>query len=445
MNILYNAYVLIISSLFIPGGLALLFYSYLSGRYGGRLKERFGFLPRKRISALTGSPRVWVHAVSLGEINVSVSIIKAIKKKFPKSSVILSTTTEHGYDLAVKTFNKELPVIYAPIDCIFSVRKALYQIRPHIMIFLETEIWPTWIKEAHQMGAKIAVANGRISKKSFRQYLKLRPLFAGVLKDIDAFSMICNEDAFRVQKMGAEPNKIYVNGNAKYDLLPSLTNPYIKEHTERTFDIDQSQPVFIAGSTREGEEALVLDAYEQILKLFPNLILIIAPRHIKRTQEIGGLLKKSGHRYQLQSRLDGFNNKRKERIVIINTFGELFNLYSIGTIIFCGGSLVPKGGQNPLEAAIWGKVVFYGPFMDNFLDAKGILEKVNAGICVSTPQMLAEQAIWYLKHPSALKKYGAHAREAVINNRNSATKHAQIIADLLPEFCTNYRSEALKA
>jgi len=196
-------------------------------------------------------------------------------------------------------------------------------------------------------------------------------------------------------------------------------------------DLDPSDPVFVAGSTREGEEAMVLDAYEELLKEFPETILIIVPRHIERTPEIGSLIEKRGLRYQLRSELGSAGSKRTEPVVIINTFGELFKLYSVGTVVFCGASLVPLGGQNPLEAAAWGKMVFYGPSMEDFLDAKALLEAVDAGIPVSGPGMLAEKAAWFLNRPDALKTRGARAREAVLGNQNAAEKHAKVIASCI--------------
>jgi 3-deoxy-D-manno-octulosonic-acid transferase len=161
------------------------------------------------------------------------------------------------------------------------------------------------------------------------------------------------------------------------------------------------------------------------------VVLIIAPRHIERTPEIGSLLERRGFRYQVRSELDSSKIRRTEPVVIMNTFGELFKLYSVATIVFCGASFVPLGGQNPLEAAVWGKAIFYGPSMEDFLDAKALLEDVGAGIPVSSPEMLAEKAIWFLRHPDALKICGARAREAVIRNQNAAEKHAEVIAGLV--------------
>jgi 3-deoxy-D-manno-octulosonic-acid transferase len=430
MNILYGAYTLLTSSLFLSCFPPFWMYTRLSGRHSENLKERLGHIPPRLVQTLSGSPRIWIHAVSLGEVKVADSIINALRQILPACSVIVSTTTKHGRELATETFGDDIPVVYAPADFIGSVRKALFSVHPDILVFLETELWPAWITEAHRMGIKTALINGRISVRSIRRYLKFRPFFREVLRNVDAFSMISDEDSARIRAMGADPGRIEVHGNAKYDLLVSLADPAMATQMQKTLNLKPASLVFVAGSTRGGEEAMVLDAYERIMKEFPDTVLLIAPRHIERTAEIRSLLERRGFRYQLRSELHDDGAKRTESIVIINTFGELFKLYSIGTIVFCGASLVPLGGQNPLEAAVWGKIVFYGPSMEDFLDAKAMLEEVGAGISVSSPEMLAEKVLWFFRHPETLKSYSDLAREAIIRNQKAADKHASVIAGL---------------
>lgn len=431
MNPLYTAYTALTSGIFLTCFPPFWIYTRLSGRFNRDLKERLGLIPHTRTKDLTGSPRIWIHAVSLGEIKVADAIIKSLSRLIPGCSIILSTATEHGRNLAEKTFGEDIPVIYAPIDTIFSVRQALFRVRPHVMVFLETEIWPAWLAEAHRMGIKTVLVNGRISIRSIGGYLKFRSFFREILKNVHAFSMIMKVDAARIRAMGADPEKIEINGNAKYDLLGSQVDPAFETEMRQSLNLDHSDRVFVAGSTREGEEVMVLDAYEEILKQFPDAILIIAPRHIDRTPAIEALVRGRGFTYQLRTDLQSDTEKRTEPVVIINVFGELFKLYSVGTVVFCGASLVPLGGQNPLEPAVWGKTVFYGPSMEDFLDAKALLEDADAGISVSSPEMLAEKVIWFLSHPDALKAYGARAKEAVLRNQNAAEKHARVIAGLV--------------
>ncbi|MDY7038910.1 MAG: 3-deoxy-D-manno-octulosonic acid transferase [Thermodesulfobacteriota bacterium] len=431
MRALYAAYTALNSGIFLSGFPFFWLYSQLSGRYSRGLKERLGFVPDARVKDLTGFPRIWIHAVSLGEVKVAAPIIESLQGIKPDCSIILSTTTDHGFDLAMELFRKKIPVIYAPIDTIFSVREALSRVRPEALVFLETEIWPAWIVEAQRMGIKIALVNGRISVRSIGSYLKFRSFFREVLKRVNAFSMILEEDGDRIRSMGAHPGKIKINGNAKYDFLAKEADTATPGRMRESLNLEDSQPVFIAGSTRKGEESMILDVYEKILKEFPKTVLIIAPRHIERTLEIVSMIERHGLKYQLQSELKNSGSKRTDPILVINTFGELFKLYSIGTIIFCGASLVPLGGQNPLEPAVWGKAVFYGPSMEDFQDAKAMLEEVGAGISVAGPEMLAERAIWFLHHPDVLETSGTRARDAVMKNQNAAVKHARVIAGLV--------------
>ncbi|MBW2144862.1 MAG: 3-deoxy-D-manno-octulosonic acid transferase [Deltaproteobacteria bacterium] len=428
---LYISYTILTSMLFILLLPAFWLYTRVTGRYTGHLNERLGFVSPETVQNISGHPRIWIHAASLGEVKVAASIIDALKHLMPDCSLILSTITESGRKLAEDTFGRDVSVIYAPIDFVGSVRKSLTTVRPDVMVFLETEIWPTWLSQAHRMGIKTVLINGRISLKSVSGYLRLRLFFREVLKNFDAFSMIMAGDATRIESMGADPQKIEINGNAKYDLPAGAVDPAAEAKIRRILNLDADDRVFVAGSTRTGEEEMILHAYEKILEKFPDTILVIAPRHIERTHEIGALIKRRGFQYQLWTDFINGKERRATQVVIVNTFGELFNIYSVGTIVFSGGSLVPLGGQNPLEPAVWGKAVFYGPHMENFLDAKAILEAVSAGVTVHNSEVLAEKAVWFLGHPGELTGFGERAREAVLNNEGAAEKHARVIERLL--------------
>ncbi len=388
-------------------------------------------MPKNVCRDSSGHPRIWIHAVSLGEVKVAAAIINALRHIRHDCSIVVSTTTESGRNMAQETFGTEIPVVYAPIDFVGSVGIALSRIRPDVMVFLETELWPSWLRQAHRMGIKTVLINGRISLKSIDGYLRFRFFFREVLKNFDAFSMITDGDAGRIESMGANPKKIEINGNAKYDLLASTVEPAAEAEIRGVLNLNAMDRVFVAGSTRKGEETMIFDAYEKILKDFPDTILLIAPRHIERSPEIGAMIESRGFEYQLRTDFGEGAKRRKKQVVVLNTFGELFNVYSIGTIVFSGGSLVPLGGQNPLEPAIWGKAVFYGPHMENFLDAKAILEDADAGVEVENPEDLADKAIRLLRLPEELRAIGERAKEAVLKNEGAAEKHARVIAKLL--------------
>ncbi len=430
-SITYGAYALMGGTLIVPSFYAFLAYTRITGRYGNHLKERLGFFPHRAVQRLSGSPRIWIHAVSLGEVMVAGSLVKALREMIPSPSFLLSTTTPHGRRSAQETLNEEVPVVYAPIDFVGSVRKALSTVRPDVMVFLETEIWPSWLLEARRMGIKTSLINGRISPRSIEGYLRLRPFFRKVLQGFDAFSMITEQDAGRIKAMGAPPEKIEINGNAKYDLLAGSADPLVEPEIRRIYSLPLEQQVFVAGSTRQGEEEMVLGVYHRILREFPDTILIIAPRHVERSREIGSLVKRHGLDYQLRSQFGSGGAGRTSRVVIIDTFGELFKVYSTATIVFCGASLVPLGGQNPLEPAVWGKVVFYGPSMEDFLDARALLDAEKAGILVTDARAMAEKAIWFLSHPEESNAYGQRARKAVLKNQKAAQKHAMVIKRLI--------------
>ncbi len=303
--------------------------------------------------------------------------------------------------------------------------------RPKALVFLETELWPAWIAEAGALGIKTALVNGRISPRSFEGYRRFRFFFRNVLSRIDAFSMIGEEDARRIRALGAEARRVVVNGNAKYDLLSEQVDHEAEGVVRRILNIDVRVPVFVAGSTRSGEERLLLDAYDQIREAFPDTLLVIAPRHIERAREIFELVRRRGLGCQFRSELRDGDAPRSEPVVILDTFGELFRFYSAATLVFCGASLVPLGGQNPMEPAAWGKPVFYGPSMEDFSDATALLEDMGADGRVTDAQMLAREAVRLLKAPEERVELGERARRAVLGSRSAARRHAQVVARLL--------------
>jgi 3-deoxy-D-manno-octulosonic-acid transferase len=431
MNFAYRAYNFLTIALFFIFLPPFWFYTRLTGRFSEGLGQRFGFYPKSLVDGISGSPRIWIHAASVGEVNGAAAIIESLIRSMPGCAVILSTTTKHGQSLAKVRFGPKTTCIYAPLDFIVSVRKALLSIRPDILVCLETEIWPNWLLAARNMGIKIALVNGRISGRSIRGYLRIRFLIQKALSYIETFSMIREEDARRLMMLGVSKKKIEINGNAKYDFLLRQAVPSIKGKNEKLYNLSGNEPVLVAGSTRGSEHEIIVNIYEQILQVLPETLLIIAPRHVERIQHIIDVVKSKGLPYQLKTEIDKAGCLRTAPVVIINTIGDLQSTYSIASVVFCGGSLEPLGGQNVLEAAVWGKPVFYGPSMEDFLDAKALLDKTGGGIEVKDSHELAGKMAYYLTHPDKADIVGKLAKEAVMLNKGAAEKHAAVIYRLI--------------
>jgi 3-deoxy-D-manno-octulosonic-acid transferase len=367
-------------------------------------------------------------------VNAAVPIIEALQVLAPHCTLIFSTTTEHGQELAKTSVSSDVVCIYAPIDFILSVTNALRRIKPDLLVCLETELWPNWLMVAHHMGIKTAIVNGRISGRAIKRYRMIRPMMKEVLGSINVFSMIQEIDAQRILEIGASPEKIQVNGNAKYDLLLRQTGgmrPEQIRHWRQIFGVKANEPVFLAGSTRHSEEEIILDAYQKVIQKAPNTLLILAPRHLERVRHIEKIINARGLGCQLRSCLEKNGVNRTAPVVLLDTMGELQATYSIATVVFCGGSLAPLGGQNILEPAAWAKPVLYGPHMEDFLDARSLLENTGGGIEIKDGNELAEKVLFFITRPDQARKTGNSARKAVEMNQGAAQKHAEVICSLL--------------
>ncbi|MBW2326859.1 MAG: 3-deoxy-D-manno-octulosonic acid transferase [Deltaproteobacteria bacterium] len=431
MNIIYKAYNFLITGFFFVFSPPFWLYTRITGRYRDGIHQRLGFYPKSVVDRISGSPKIWLHAASVGEVSAAVAIIESLKRLIPHCAIILSTTTEHGQTSARDKLQSKATCVYAPIDFIVSVRKALSTIRPDILVCLETEIWPNWLFEARRMGVRLALVNGRISVRSIKGYLKIRCLIREALRQVESFSMIREADAQRLMMLGVPREKIVVNGNAKFDLLLPMADASIKGEIEKFYNLNGNIPVFVAGSTRGSEHEIVVDVYEKILETLPETLLIIAPRHLERVRYIKDMVIRRGFSCQFKTDIDKPGGFRTASVVIMDTIGDLQSTYSIASIVFCGGSLEPLGGQNILEAAVWGKPVLYGPSMDDFLDAKALLDKTGGGIQVKDGRELTERALYYLTHPAEADSVGRLAKEAVMLNKGAADNHADVICRLL--------------
>ncbi|MGA6926219.1 MAG: 3-deoxy-D-manno-octulosonic acid transferase [Desulfosarcina sp.] len=396
------------------------------------LTQRLGYdLPDQPPRPSRG-PKIWIHAVSVGEVRAAEAIVHALENLRPQVSILLTTTTATGQRYAIDQFGRRATVRYAPLDLWRAVGRFLATHQPDLLVCMETEIWPNWITRSHGAGVKTVFLNGRISARSIRSYTRIQPLIGPVLEKVERFSMISEPDARRIISLGAPAHRVRVNGNVKVDVRISNPDKTMIENLKRLFTLDRHTPVWIAGSVRGAEAEIVLEVYARLATQVPGMVVVVAPRHIQRSSHIADLARDRGIPWQFRTDLGQPGAGRQAPVVILDTIGELRNLYALATVVFCGASLVPMGGQNVLEAAVWAKPVLFGPSMEDFEEARRLLEGSGGGICVNNGAELADRVLHLLSHPGEARRLGRLARQAVLSNQGAALRHARVIDALLP-------------
>jgi len=404
----------------------------LTGKYRKSVAGKMGCLPRDLVESMRGRPRIWVHAVSVGEVTAAAPIVASLRATLPEACIVLSTSTETGQEMAGRLVPEATALMYYPLDIPAVVRRVIGLVRPDVFVITETELWPNFIRECNRLGISVVMVNGRISPRSFGRYSQTRPFWETVLGGVKQIGVISEVDSERVRAMGAVPERVRVLGNAKYDGLASRVNPALREEIARATGAEETSRYLVAGSTHEGEEEVVFDAYLKLLPEHPDLRLIVVPRHIERGEAVAALARQKGFEDVL--RMTEIRAGRKpsgERVIVIDVIGELFKVYGLATIVFCGGSLVPKGGQNVLEAAAWGKVVLYGPSMEDFLDEKAMLEEAGTGITVRNGEELYDRIHRLLRNPEAMEERGSKGRMRVMANRGASRRYADLVVEVL--------------
>lgn len=409
------------------------FYWHLKSRGQGE-----SFLPRLGLKLPSappplGSPRLWLHGVSVGEIQAAIPLVRELKILLPHAAFVISTGTETGQMLARKHFTPlGALVCYFPLDIPWAVQRYLDYLRPQIFIGLESEIWPNFLTMAKQRGIRLALVNGRLSDKSLIRFVKYRRYLDNIINLFDIVVAGSLPDFQRFQRLGISPDKLHLTGNLKYDrLLQGKDDARLEEFRALLNSPETAGPVWLAASTHPGEEEVVLNAYEKLLAPSPALNLIMAPRHPQRAPDLARLLAGRGLKSQLWSRLKSGEEIRRHPVVVIDTIGDLFTLYGLADVTFIGGSLVPHGGQNILEPAAWGRAPIYGPHLENFLWAKAILEDVGAGIMVTDANSLAEAVERFLLQPELSAELGQLAQAALIPHQGASRRQAELIASLV--------------
>ena len=426
MYIIYNLLLFIFLIIYSP----ILFYKKITNSNKKNLKELFGFYSNK-IKALSDNNKViWIHAVSVGETVAASPVVKELKKELPQYKIIFSTTTYTGQNMAQKIINDADAVIYFPFDLPFAVKRALKTINPELIMIIETELWPNFIKIAKNKEHKIIYANGRISDSSFRKYKYLGSIMPDMLNDIDCLAMQSEQDKNRVIELGANSEKVLNLGNTKFDQNYSTISETKKKDYLKKFQINKDRLVFVAGSTHADEEKNLIEIYKELKIDFPNLYFIVAPRDIERAAEIEVIFKRNNINSIKKTELKN-QSPDKIDVLILNTIGELAQIYSLADLVFVGGSMMGKGGHNILEPAAQGKLVFFGPDMSNFKDSTELLLENKVGIQVENYDQLKERLTYYLKNKKELKNIGEKAKKIILENKGASKKISKNAIKLL--------------
>ena len=436
MYALYNLSLLLAS----PFLLGVLLFRLLTDReYRPGLPERFGFLrPVPARKPGREGPVIWFHAVSVGEVVAAQPLVRAIRRTYPRAILVLSTVTVTGQ----KTARLSLPEVdwtfYFPFDSPGSTKRAIRGVSPDLFIFLETELWPNFLRALSQKGIPAVLVNGRISPKSYRRYRWVRPLAKRMLSQVRLFLVQTDRDVQHLLLLGADPQKVVRTGNQKYDQaiqsVPPEAGPLRAELGIRPDDL-----LWIAGSTHPGEEAVLLSAYRTLLEKAPRTVLLLAPRHLDRlpaveaqVQEAGLLaVRRRAVPKPLAEARRPMEGGARPRVILLDTLGELAKLYAAADLVFIGGSLVPIGGHNLLEAAAAGKVAFFGPHMENFAEPAAQAVAHGCGVAVKDADDLARTLGEWIDAPLRRQEGEARAREWVASQRGSVERNLDRIVQLI--------------
>ena len=399
-------------------------------KYIGSLGQRLGYLPVS--FNLDGDESIWVHAVSVGEVLAARPVIADLRRLYPRLRLFLSTTTLAGQQLARRHVAEVDGVFYCPFDWAFSARRTLAVVKPRLFVMIETEIWPNLLRECRRRGVKTVLVNGRISYRSFPRYRLIRPFFRRVLDDIDRFCVQGDEAARRLVQLGADADRVSVTGSLKFDALDVVPTPGRgRQRVLRFFRMSPNRPVLVAGSTLKGEEAAVVRAFNGLRTRGNNPLLIIAARQPQRFAEVERLCRQEGLSTVRRTDLL-IDAEPRADAVVLDTIGELAEIYQIATVVFVGGSLVPAGGHNILEPAVFGKPIVFGPHMENFGEIAEAFLANGAAIQVRSERELDDAIVGLMGDPVRRARLGAAARALVEANRGAKDKTMAVVTALVP-------------
>ena len=430
---MYAVYSVLIVLFFVVMSPYLLYQAVRYRKYVASLPQRLGILPVS--FNLDADESIWIHAVSVGEVLTARALLPQLRERYPKLRIFLSTTTMTGQQIARNNLQYVDEVFFFPFDFAFIVKRTLRLVKPKLFIMMETEIWPNLLRACNAAGVKTMLVNGRISSRSYPRYRMARWFFRPVLAHVDRFCMQSDESARRIIDIGADPARVSVTGSLKFDSLEipgasGSTADRGQNRVLRYFRISPDRPVVIAASTLKGEEEPIFEAFQRIRATRSNALLIIAPRKPERFEEVERIARRGGWNVARRSELRVDAEPRND-IVVLDSIGELAQLFQVATVVFVGGSLVDSGGHNILEPAVFGKPILFGPYMQNFAEIAAAFIDNGAALQVKNGRELEEALLALLGDPVRRASLGAAARALVEANRGARGKSLAVIAQLL--------------
>ncbi len=404
----------------------LLLRALKNPRYFQHIPQRFGYkLPPTAAPQRRG---IWIHAVSVGEVNAALPIVRYLTHHQSSLPITVTTMTPTGSDRVKKIMGDSVSHCYLPYDYPGAVKRFLNQIQPKLAIVMETEIWPNYIMACAARNILTLYANVRLSERSHKRYKRIQTLITPTLQAVTQFAVQSQKDADRLIDLGALKSRIVVTGNIKFELEVAASTLEAAQSVRR--DLGWDRPIWLVGSTHENEESHILDAYRIAVKQYDDLLLVMAPRHPQRFQSVHKLCIKRGYTTQLRSRQRQAVTADIE-IVVADTMGELMLLIAAADFSFIGGSMVKIGGHNILEACSVGKAVIFGRYMFNFAEIAELVLAQGAGIQVKDSKGLAEAVIKLIGDPILRDQYGMQGKQLYEDNKGALTAIANLITDLL--------------